>query len=57
MTVKRKRKKKMFSGFRVPLPRQTGGAHKPAKGGRHDRRRAKSVAKDIVKESLSNERS
>ena len=37
MKIKKKKEKKIL--LRMPLPRQTGGAHKPAKGGKWDRNR------------------
>ena len=37
MIVKRKKKKPLVLTIRLPRIRQTGGAHTPAKGGKHRR--------------------
>lgn len=35
---------------RVPLPRQTGGFHKAAKGGKHDRNHFRRETRRMIKE-------
>jgi len=44
------RKKKKFP--RVPLPRQTGGAHTPAKGGKYCRDKEKDGTRREIKAEL-----
>lgn len=49
--MKPKKQKPLYRKFRAPLPRQTGGAHTPDKGGKYRRGKEKeSSRKEIVAE-------